>query len=98
MRNAQEGHDGRLAHVGRPEYEALRAVLTEAMGREGIGQRELARRMDRPEVIVNRILKLRRSIDFADLLDMCDAIGISPVNVVAEALRRARGGTDEQPG
>lgn len=60
------------------------------MGRTGIGQRELSRKLGKPFVYVNRILQARRSIEFVELLNICEAIGADPVEVFTTAIQASK--------
>lgn len=87
--NPREGHQGRLGKIDRPEYVALREVLAEAMDRERISQRQLSAKLGRPHVYINRIMAGRKSIEWADLVDICAAIPADVGEVVVEAMRRS---------
>ena len=81
---------GRKGQINRREYVALREVLAEAMAAAGIGQRELSKKLGKPHVYIHRILNGRRTLEFAELLDICNSIGLNAAEAVNEALRRAK--------
>ncbi len=82
--------EGRRTQIDRAEYQALREAIEAAMVRSGIGQRELSRKLNKPFVYINRILNARRTLEFAEFLDICDAIGVDPLEVFATAIRTSR--------
>lgn len=84
-----EGHDGRLGKIDRPEYVGLRTALADAMTKRGISQRQLSEQLGKPHVFVNRILQGRRSIEWSELIDICDCIGVSVREIVDSALERS---------
>jgi len=48
------------------------------MAERGIGQRELSRLLEKPPVYMNRVLQGRRTLEFAEILDICEAMGVQP--------------------
>ena len=48
------------------------------MAERGIGQRELSRLLEKPPVYMNRVLQGKRTLEFAEILDICTAIGVLP--------------------
>jgi len=82
--------DGRRTQINRPEYLALRDALQAALDSSGVGQRELSRKLNKPFVYMNRILQGRRTLEFAEFLDICEALGVDPIEVFTEAMQSAK--------
>lgn len=89
MSDKQGPRQGRWSSIHRPEYEALREVLSEAVVASGISQREVSRKLGKPPTHINRVLKARRTLEWSELLDLCEALGVNVLDVVTEAMRRS---------
>lgn len=81
--------EGRRSQIDRPEYQALRKALGDALAESRIGQRELSRKLGKPEVYINRILQGRRTVEFAELLEICEGIGANPIEIFTHAIEGA---------
>jgi transcriptional regulator with XRE-family HTH domain len=63
------------------------------MKEASIGQRELARELGQTFAYMYKILSGQRTVEFTELVDIAEAIGLDPSALVAEACRR-RGADD----
>jgi hypothetical protein len=82
--------NGRLESINRPEYESLRFELSRCFTSAGISQRSVSLKLGKGEEWVNRILVGRRTVEWSELLDICNAIGADPEQVIIDALRGAK--------
>lgn len=53
------------------------ALLRRARESTGITQRELARRLGRPQSYVSKVETCERRLDYVELLELCRAIGVA---------------------
>lgn len=90
MADKEAPREGRRTAIHRPEYDALREVLSEAISRAGVSQRALSAKLGKPPTHVNRVLSARRTLEWSELLDLCAAVDTDVAEVVAEAIRRSK--------
>jgi transcriptional regulator with XRE-family HTH domain len=67
-----------------PVYKKLRRVLRSARETAGMTQDDVASRMHRPQSFVSKLEGGERHLDVAEFLDLCNALGVSPVSVISE--------------
>lgn len=66
--------------------DAVAAELRAAAARRKASGRELGRRLEIPDMWVSRRMSGTVEISVADLVLLCDAIGVYPLDVMAQAL------------
>ena len=71
-----------------PAYAILIAVLKETRLRAGVGQVELAQRMGKAQSFVSRTETGERRIDVIEVYAIARALGVDPLAVFREVLRR----------
>jgi len=65
-------------------YELLLARLVEARRESDLSQAEVARRLGRPQSFVSKYERAERRLDVVELIDVCEALGVAPEEIVAE--------------
>jgi len=89
--------EGRRKNIDLPEYEALREALASAMLQSGVGQRELSAKLGKPFVYINRVLNAKRTLEFAEILEICGALNIDPLEIFTAAIRNAKPAGGQNP-
>lgn len=69
-----------------PMAKKLREALRRARNEAGMTQAALAEMLDRPQSFVAKYEGGERQLDVVDLVEICDVLGLSPVDVVASIL------------
>ena len=87
MRKAKASREGRTRKLERDEYVGLRNALSAAIEKSGLSQREVSKRLGMQSSYVNKILKGNRTLDYVELLDLANVIGISPLTLLKQALQ-----------
>jgi transcriptional regulator with XRE-family HTH domain len=67
-------------------YKKLRRTLSESRRAMGMTQGELATKLRRPQSFVAKYEGGERRLDVIEFLDICGAIGVSPVDVLQKLL------------
>lgn len=62
----------------------LREYLKEARLAAGLRQIDLAESLDRPQSFVAKVENGERKLDFIEVLDVCEVIGLDPYALVKE--------------
>lgn len=87
MADKTQPREGRRTTINRPEYDSLRAVLRACVQASGLSQREVSLGLGRGEEYLNRILVGRRTLEWIELIELCRAIGVEPLDVLTRALK-----------
>lgn len=66
-----------------PRHERLRQILVEARTAAGLTQTELARRLQRPQSFVSKYESGERRLDVVELVEISEALGRRPEEIVA---------------
>ena len=72
-----------------PDYRAAIELVKQARIDQGLSQRELARRLEKPPSFVNKIEFLERRLDIVEFIAIARALGLSPgvfIQGIAEQL------------
>lgn len=67
-----------------PPYTRLRDLLAAARRKARLTQQEVADRMDRPQSFVSKYESGERTLDVIEFIEVCTALGASPVGVVRQ--------------
>lgn len=70
--------------VSSPAYRLIIERLVASREGQGVGQRELARRLGKHPSWLNKIERLERRLDLLEFLVIARAIGVSPSEFVGE--------------
>ena len=62
---------------------ALRDLLKTLRVETGITQMEMAERLGKPQSYVSKYESGERKLDFVDVIEICEALGISPANFIS---------------
>jgi transcriptional regulator with XRE-family HTH domain len=73
-----------------PEQDALRSLLRQLRLVAGLRQRELSRRLGKPQSFVSRYESGQRRLDLLELRQICQALGISLTTFVQRLERLLR--------
>lgn len=65
-------------------YQKLLDVLLEERTRQGLLQKDLGKKMGKPQSFVSKVERGERRIDPAELIDMCIALGINPADIIQQ--------------
>jgi transcriptional regulator with XRE-family HTH domain len=65
-------------------YQHLLSVLEEARTKQGLLQRDLGKKMGKPQSFISKVERGERRIDPAELVDFCFALGINPSDIIQE--------------
>jgi transcriptional regulator with XRE-family HTH domain len=65
-----------------PEYVRLREVLAETRRARGLSQVALARALDRPQSFVSKYESGERRLDFVEVLEIADMLGLGITELV----------------
>lgn len=71
----------------RDRQEKLRKRLKEARLAAGLRQIDVAASLKKPQSYVAKIERGERHVDFLEVLDLCDALGLDPATLVGELSR-----------
>jgi len=71
-----------------PEYVRLREVLAETRHERGLSQTALAYLLDRPQSFVSKYESGERRLDFVEVLEIADMLGLD-IAVLVERVRAA---------
>jgi len=63
-------------------YLRLKTVLIEARKTARLTQAELAAKLSRPQSFVSKYERGERRLDLIELLEVCDALGVQPTQVI----------------
>lgn len=66
------------------------------MAQSGVGQRELSRRLNKSFVYINRVLQARRTLEFAEILEICEALEVDPIEIFTAAIQNSKRLDQEQ--
>lgn len=64
--------------VSSPSYLAMIQAIVAVRMEMGVGQRELARRIDKPSSWLNKIERLERRLDILEFVAIARGIGVEP--------------------
>ena len=67
-----------------PPYAKLRDLLAAARRKSRLTQQEVADRMDRPQSFVSKYESGERALDVIEFIEVCTALGASPVSLVRQ--------------
>lgn len=71
-------------------YRRLLAILREARESVGMTQAQLSQRLDKPQSYVSKYENGERRLDIIEMLDVCDAVGANPHEVIKRLTRQQR--------
>ena len=71
-----------------PGHLALMQVLRETRQKKGLTQADLAARLTRPQSYVAKIEGGERRLDVVEFLDLADAMGLRPADLLDEVVTR----------
>lgn len=74
-----------------PRYRVVIEQLVLARQRKGLSQVALAERLGLPQQLISRIEQGERRLDFIELIDVAEAVGVSPVDLIAPFIGTGRG-------
>jgi transcriptional regulator with XRE-family HTH domain len=81
-----------LKSIHDPRYVEMLGQLRRAREQQGVGQRDLAARLGRPQSYISKIETGDRRVDLVEILDICRALGVQLEAVVPTDLRSAFAG------
>lgn len=64
-------------------YVALRKILRDARNEQKLNQKEVSRRISRPQSYISAVETGVRRLDITEFLKLANALGLDPVEVVA---------------
>lgn len=70
-----------------PRHLRLRALLIDVRQKAGLTQAELASRLERPQSFVSKYEGGERRIDVVEFVEICEAVGVDPVDMLRYVLR-----------
>jgi transcriptional regulator with XRE-family HTH domain len=73
----------RRGWVVSPDYRSVIETIVQARKDQGIGQRELARRLGKPPSFTNKIEILERRLDVLEFIAIAKALGLDPTALTA---------------
>ena len=73
----------------RDRQEKLLKRLKEARLTAGLRQIDVATLLQKPQSYIAKIERGERHVDFLEVLDLCEAIGLDPTTLVRELSRRS---------
>lgn len=76
------------------DYQTLLDVLRGARQRAGVSQVELARRIGNTQTFVSKCERGERRVDAVELVELAEAIGVPPLELIGEFLDRRGRGSD----
>ena len=68
------------------EYQRVITALVSARKERGVLQAVLAAKLGKPQSFVSKMENRERRIDIAELVEICRAIGVSPLVIMRQAL------------
>jgi len=71
-----------------PEYDQFRELLVAAREATGLTQAEVSGRLDRPQSFVSKYENGERRLDVVEFVEVCEALGVSPLDILTEFLKR----------
>ncbi len=71
-----------------PNYQLLLSVLNATRKRMGVSQVELAQRLGNTQTFVSKCERGERRIDVVEFVEFAEALGVPPLEVLAEYLER----------
>lgn len=71
----------RLLHS--PRYKKLRTLLAKARREATLTQADVSERLQRPQSFVSKYESGERHLDVLEFIDVCKALGISPLDVMS---------------
>jgi transcriptional regulator with XRE-family HTH domain len=69
-------------------YDRFRKLLVEARCAQGLTQLEVAKRLRRPQSFVSKYERGERRLDVVEFLEVSDALGVDPANLIAQLQER----------
>ena len=91
------GADRRRNLVLTPQYAALVAVIIEQRERQGLSQRDLARRLGKSNSHVSMIENCQRRVDVMELYAIAQSLGVPPVDLFRIIAERITTVTNRDP-
>jgi transcriptional regulator with XRE-family HTH domain len=88
-RQHRAGHGFVTRSVFTAEYGRFLGLLVDARKKAGLTQAQLAEALARPQSYVSKFERGERRVDVIELLDITDALGVDPCNLIRR-IRRAR--------
>ncbi len=73
-----------------PAYGRLRDWLIDARHANRLTQAELSRRLGRPQSFVSKYERGERRLDFVEVLEITEALGGDPIDLVRQVTRSGR--------
>lgn len=73
-----------------PEYEHFRMLLVSARERSGLTQAEVSGKLARPQSFVAKYEGGERRLDVVELIRVCMALGVEPMDIVAQVQSRMK--------
>lgn len=71
-----------------PTARAVATVLAQARKGEGLTQRDLAKRVDRPHSVIGMIESEQRQVTVPEFITLAEAIGRDPVELLRAVMKR----------
>lgn len=71
-----------------PRYEIFRSLLVEMRERGGLTQVDVATRLGKPQSYVSKYERGERRLDVVEMLDIAEALGVSPAHVLRDLIKR----------
>jgi len=66
------------------KYDTFRVRLIEARRSQNLSQAEVAKRLGRPQSFVSKYERGERRVDVVEFLEVAEALGIDPLELLAE--------------
>jgi ribosome-binding protein aMBF1 (putative translation factor) len=79
----------------RPDYERIGLWIRGERMRRGVGQKELSRKLGKPEQFMNKVEHGRQRIDLVEFLDVAAILGLGRDVTLADLLGCSRGSNVE---
>ena len=79
--------------VQQKDYKAAGAILAGVREKSGIGQKELAANLAKPQSFVSNYENGQRRIDLLEFIRIMDALRADPIEVFRSIIRKSSGGT-----
>lgn len=74
-----------------PEYDLLVSLLKDACKQSGLAPVEISARLGKPRQFIHKITHQERRLDVLELVKLCEAIGVNPVEFMMTFMEKRAG-------
>ncbi len=72
----------------RQRYELLRTELKNCRLKSGLFQRDLAKKLNKPQSYVSKVESGERNLDFVELITYCTALNLDPTSFLKKIIQK----------